>query len=218
MDAIAKKQEVESLVDLRVRLDPQCLSWDLYLFGDVSPMKMAELIQHMVVLDSTNEKRAINLMICSRGGDCGAGYALIDMMTSIRHPVRTIVLGEADSMASLIFIAGTPGMRFIGSRSMILFHPMSDMVADYSPYIQDRIKSHNLSNQFSEDLMKGRTALTKEQIYKANNGELWLGPGEAVQYKVADQIITDNEVITQMYSEITKQRAKYTPPKKNKKK
>jgi ATP-dependent Clp protease, protease subunit len=217
-DGMNKKEiEFEQGPDLRVRLNPKALSWDLFLFGEVEPRRVAELIQHMLVLDATDEKRPINLLLCSPGGHCSAGYALIDVITSMRHVVRTIALGEVCSMGSLIFISGTPGQRYMGSRTLCLFHPISDSVADYGSFIKDRVKSLEQSERLSEELLKSRTGLTSAMIDKANHGELWLDAGECLKYKVADTIITDNEVIAQMYGAMVKERAKVAP-KRNKKK
>jgi len=201
-----RQDEMDPVMDLRMQLDPACLSWELFLFGTVEPRKISELIQHMLLLDSTDEKRTINLLICSPGGECSAGYALIDIMTSLRHPVRTIALGEVCSMGSLIFIAGTPGERFIGSRALCLFHPLSEGMQDYAGFIKDRVKSLNISEGFADGLMKSRTSMPANLIEKANNGEVWFDAGEAIKYKVADKIITDNDTIAQMYAEIVNQK------------
>lgn len=177
--------------DLRLKLNPKALSWDLFLFEDITPKKVAELIQHLITLDATDIKAPINLMICSGGGYCDAGFALIDVMLSLRHPVRTIVLGEACSMGALIFLAGTPGYRLMSKRSLVMFHPISTSISDYGPYIHDRVSSMDNTDVYSKQLIKERTHLPKDLIEKASNGELWLTPGQAVQYKVADGIITD---------------------------
>ena len=195
-----KEQVVEAGVDLRMRLDPKCLSWDLFLFGDVDTQKSSELIQHMLTLDNTDIKACINLLICSPGGSCAAGYSLIDVMLSLKHPIRTIALGEVCSMGSLVFVAGTPGMRMIGTRAMLLFHPLSDVITDYSPYIKDRVTSINYSEGFANDLMTQRTSLTKELIAKANNGELWLDATTALKNHVADEIIVDKAVLDKIYA------------------
>lgn len=198
-----KEQVVEQGVDLRMRLDPKCLSWDLFLFGDVDAQKSAELIQHLLILDNTDTKSFINLLICSPGGACAAGYALIDVMMSLKHPIRTIALGEVCSMGALVFLAGAPGYRLIGSRTMLLFHPLSDVITDYSPYIKDRLTSINYSEGFANQLMETRTALPKDLVAKANNGELWLDATSALKHHVADEIITDKEVIAKLYAKAT---------------
>jgi len=211
-----KKLELESEIDLRIRLDSNALSWDLFLFGEVEHRKIAQLIQHMLVLDATNDKRAINLLICSPGGYCSAGYALIDTISGMRHVVRTVALGEICSMGSLIFIAGTPGQRYIGSRTQVLFHPMSEEVADYGSFIKDRVKSIDHAQKLAKDLMRSRTGLPADMVESSERGEVWLDAGEAIKYKVADTIITDNEVISSMYKELLKERARVIPKKAKK--
>ena len=179
--------------DLRGQLDPKGLSWDIFLFGSVEDDKMAETVQHIITLDQTNIKKPINLLMNSPGGDCSAGYALIDVMMSSRHPIRTIALGEVCSMGALIFIAGYPSQRFIGSRAMVLFHPVRDLIEDYSQYIKDRVKAIDYLEETSAKLMRSRTRLPEKLIRKSLNGELWLSPQEAVEYGVADHLIEDSK-------------------------
>lgn len=211
ISTLKREVEVEQVgCDLRMKLNPKALSWDLFLFEQVTPKKVAELIQHLITLDATETKATINLMICTGGGYCDAGYALIDIMLSLRHPIRTILLGESCSMGALIFIAGTPGYRVMGKRSQIMFHPISTSMSDYGPYIHDRVNSMDKTDIYSQQLMKERTHLPKDLIDKANNGELWLTPGEAVQHRVADGIISDTTTFMAMSTtkQIKKQKRK----------
>lgn len=188
--------------DLRIKIDPRCLSWELFLFGEVEHQKIAELIQHIISIDQMDKEGTITLFICSPGGYCSAGYALIDIMQNLRHPVRTVVLGEAASMAALIAIAGSPKCRFMGSRSLMLFHPISDAIADYGPYIKDRVVSLKWSEEFGDELMTSRTNLPKDMIEKASNGELWLDSATALKYGVCDGIITDQDAVTNLYKKL----------------
>jgi len=201
--------------DLRGQLDPKSLSWDIFLFGAVEDDKMAETIQHIITLDQTAVKKPINLLMNSPGGDCSAGYALIDVMMSARHPIRTIALGEVCSMGALIFIAGYPSQRFIGSRAMVLFHPVRDLIEDYSQYIKDRVKAIDYLEETSAKLMRARTKLPEKLIEKSLNGELWLSPTEAVKYGVADHLIEDSKLDELMKADLpkTKPEAKDTHAK-----
>lgn len=204
-----KREAVEMGMDLRARLDPRMLSTDIFLFGEVEPRKIAEIIQHLLALDTREDNFMINMLICSPGGECDAGYALIDIMMSMRHPIRTIALGNAASMAALIFISGSMGQRFMGSRAMLMFHPLSDCMMGTKPYLKDRMVSLDISDKFAEHLMAERTGMSKSQREKAENGEVWLDSGEAVKAKVADGIISDSDLIAKLYAkEISKAKTK----------
>src|SRR5690348_1289467 len=48
----------------------------------------------------------ITLIINSPGGLCAIGWAIIDVMNFIRHPVHTVCVGMAGSMAADIFVNG----------------------------------------------------------------------------------------------------------------
>ena len=70
-------------------------------------------------------KEPITLYIASPGGECDAGWALIDLMNEIKKhgtPIRTICAGSCSSMAAVILAAGSKGERYAFPSSRIMIH------------------------------------------------------------------------------------------------
>jgi len=190
-------------LDLRGKLDPKNLSWDLYIRGCMTEEKVAGHIQHLLALDNSNIPGEINIFLLSGGGETSAGYALIDIMTSCKHTIRTIALGDVCSMAAFTFIAGTPGNRIIGQRALLMFHPISSTHIDTAqPYLEDSMVGNRITKSYGDALLNSRTSITKEAFEKQQNGELWLRPAEAIQMNMAEKMITDSKVIDKIYSKL----------------
>lgn len=70
-------------------------------------------------------KDPITIYIASPGGECDAGWALIDMIEKIKKsgtPVYTICAGSCSSMAAVILSAGSKGYRYAFPSARIMIH------------------------------------------------------------------------------------------------
>jgi ATP-dependent Clp protease protease subunit len=95
---------------------------NLLLLGDIDSGLAARLMLRMLLLDYQDPLSAITLYINSGGGDVQAGLQIIDTMSFIHAPVRTICVGIAASMASVILAAGQKGKREIFPHAQVMVH------------------------------------------------------------------------------------------------
>ena len=68
-------------------------------------------------------KEPVTIYLSSPGGDCDAGFALIDVMDELKRKgiiINTIACGSCSSMASVILANGTPGHRYAFPSSLSL--------------------------------------------------------------------------------------------------
>jgi ATP-dependent protease ClpP protease subunit len=108
-------------------------------------------------------------------------------MERIEAPVVTIISGQACSMAALISIAGDK--RYIFANSYWMQHSTSDIVGDYIQYIKDRTKFLVEFESRTEKMLREKTKLSKMDIHKIRNGELWLNAEQALNKGTVDKII-----------------------------
>lgn len=159
----------------------------LYLFGEMCWDNTQELIEDLLYLDYINNKKPIYFYINSVGGSVDDGFALIDIMLSLKSPIITIAIGSVCSMASSIFICGTQGHRLISKNTWIMFHPIAtDVGSDYVKFQKSRVnQAEQLEKQYDEIILT-RTKIPVEEYNKAKNTELWLSAESALAYKIAD--------------------------------
>ena len=145
------------------------------------------VVSKLMAMNIINKKEPIYLEINSPGGGVAEGMSIINAMERIEAPVVTIISGQACSMAALISITGDK--RFIYENSYFMQHSTSDIVGDYIQYIKDRTKFLVEFESRTEKMLREKTKLSKMDIHKIRNGELWLNAEQSLAKGVVDKII-----------------------------
>lgn len=165
--------------------------------------EMAHLIvAQLLFLEAKDPTKEIFLYINSRGGEVNAGLAIYDTMNFIKCDVRTIVIGEASSMGSFLAQAGTPGKRMVLPESRIMIHRVSSGVPGTSGsiYVQElefedsrryleesKRLNHRLTELYVKHNSKGKTF---EELYEAMKFNTFLTAQEAVDFGLADEVVS----------------------------
>jgi len=159
----------------------------LFLFEDITSKSAKTIVSDMLVMEEANSKEPIWLYINSPGGTVVDGLSIIDTIGFIKPKVNTVIVGEACSMAGIIFLFGH--RRYVTLNSVFMAHPLSSMVVDYLEYMKDRFSYIlELENKMNK-IIKNKTKLTKKEIEKLKNGELWLTAEQCVKRGIAHKII-----------------------------
>src|SRR5205085_10252486 len=79
----------------------------------------------LLLLESTERTRDIQLYINSLGGSVYAGLGLYDTMQFVSPDIATICTGMAASMAAVLMAAGAPGKRTALKHARIMMHQPS---------------------------------------------------------------------------------------------
>lgn len=95
------------------------------LQGPVDDSMAALVTAQLLFLESEAPSEPISVYINSPGGVVTAGLAIYDTMQYISAPVKTLCLGQASSMASLLLAAGAPGERRILPNARVMLHQPS---------------------------------------------------------------------------------------------
>ena len=81
----------------------------VFLIGEISYARAAEVIMKMLYLDNLKRASEISLYINSPGGSVDDTMAIYDTMRFVSSPVATYCIGRAQSGAAIILSAGTKG-------------------------------------------------------------------------------------------------------------
>jgi len=158
----------------------------LFLYDVVSPDSVADLTQCIMLLDSLNHN-PIELYINSPGGSVDDGFALIDLIRSVKSPIYTIAQGTVASMATLVFIAGRK--RYSYSNSVLMLHDLFAGAVDYGQKLKDRVDFYNKEWLAIKNHLLKYTKLTEQEIENSRNGELWLFSQESKDKGLVDEIL-----------------------------
>lgn len=152
---------------------------------------VANVIQaQLLFLESTDNKRDIQMFINSPGGSVISGLGIYDTMQYVSPEIGTICTGLAASMGAVLLAAGTKGKRTCLPHSRVMIHqPSGGMQGQFS----DMEISYNLIRNMRNELyniMAKHTGKTFETIEKDSDRDNWMTAIEAKEYGLVDEVLT----------------------------
>jgi ATP-dependent Clp protease protease subunit len=144
---------------------------------------------------AVKDRKPIKLMFFSYGGQIDINYSFIDLIQRSKTPVWGINMGQACSAACFIFIACHK--RLTMPRSSFLIHQGGVDGGFSGTYEQVMAAISEYQRQIDElaDYLLQHTDITEEVLEEKFASEWYLTAQEAVEFGVADQIITDIDEI-----------------------
>lgn len=129
------------------------------------------------------------MYIDSPGGEVATGMGIYDTMQYVKPDIRTICVGMAASMGSLILMGGTKGKRSALPNAEIMIHQPSggakgkatDVEANLEHLLKTKIKLHNIYAEL--------TGQNIEKIKADMEKDYWLTPLEAKEYGLIDTVL-----------------------------
>ena len=179
--------------DARQRVELKLLeNSTYYLNGEITSENINEVIKWILYENlSAKEQKLLTLYINSVGGDLYDAFALIDVMRTSPHKIRTVGLGAVMSSAFLIFSAGTPGERWASTNASFMSHQYSDNLSGKHHDLKATMKDGELMNQRMINLLKNVTGLTVSKVKTKllTPSDVYLTAQEVVALGVADHLL-----------------------------
>lgn len=156
----------------------------IIISSEVNSKLANRVVNQLLVLEENDPEKPITVFINSPGGEIYSGFAIYDMMSFVRCPIRTVVMGFAASMGSILALGADKGHRYALSHSMFLIHqPLISGVyrgtaADIEIQAKEMINTKNRIVQIYVDA----TGKSFEEIKKDINRDYWITAQEALKY------------------------------------
>jgi ATP-dependent Clp protease protease subunit len=152
---------------------------------------VANVIQaQLLFLESTDNKRDIQMFINSPGGSVISGLGIYDTMQYVSPEIGTICTGLAASMGAVLLAAGTKGKRTCLPHSRVMIHqPSGGMQGQFSDM---EISYHLIKGMRNElyEIMAKHTGKSFEMIEKDSDRDNWMTATEAKDYGLVDEVLT----------------------------
>lgn len=183
---LEKEGNSERAMDLYSRLLKDRI---IMVTGPIEP-NMANIIKaQLLFLESEDPNSDIIMYIDSPGGEVATGMGIYDTMQYVKPDIRTICVGMAASMGSLILMGGTKGKRSALPNAEIMIHQPSggakgkatDVEANLEHLLKTKIKLHNIYAEL--------TGQNIEKIKADIEKDYWLTPLEAKEYGLIDTVL-----------------------------
>ena len=161
----------------------------IFLTGPVEDHMASVIIAQLLFLEAENPKKDIEMYINSPGGVVTAGLAIYDTMQFIKPRVRTLCVGQAASMGSLLLCAGEPGMRAALPHARIMVHQPSGgfqgQASDILRHAEDIMK---VKKRLNEIYVK-HCGRTYDEIERTLDRDHFMSSEEAREFGIVDTVI-----------------------------
>jgi len=177
-------------------------SYDLYsrllkdrivlLDTEVTEHTASLLVGQFLFLEADDPDAEILFYINSPGGSVTAGMAIYDVMQYIKCDIRTVVMGQACSMGSLLASSGAAGKRFILPHARHMIHQPSGGARGQATDMEIQVKEiiemkRYLTQIYVNHNSKGKTF---EEIARDTERDNFMDAQASVDYGLADEVIT----------------------------
>src|SRR4030043_1530361 len=161
----------------------------VFLIGEISYQRAAEVIMKMLYLDNLKRNSEISLYINSPGGSVDDTMAIYDTMRFVSSPIATFCIGRAQSGAAIILSAGTKGKRHALPHAKVLLHQpwggVSGQAADIKIQAEEIPKAKSMINE----LLAKHTGQPVEKIAAETERDRYMTAEEAHEYGLIDEVL-----------------------------
>ncbi len=152
------------------------------------------VVAQMLFLESEDPDKDISLYINSPGGSVTSGLAIYDTMEYVKPAVSTICIGQASSMGAVLLAAGAPGKRFAVPNARIMIHQLSGGFSGQATDIEIQAKEALRLKKRLDEILARHTRQPLERIEKDTDRDYFMGPTEAKEYGIIDEVIVHKKV------------------------
>lgn len=166
----------------------------IFLGAPIDDVVANDVMAQLIVLESSDPDRDIQIYINSPGGSFTALTAIYDTMQFIRPEVQTICMGQAASAAAVILAAGAKGKRIALPNSRILIHQPSSEAGGQASDIEIAAREILRMRALLEFMLAKHTGRTEAQVRIDIERDKILTAEQAVEYGLIDEVIVSRKL------------------------
>ena len=164
----------------------------VFLWGEINDESAKDVTEKLIYLELKEPGKPISFYINTPGGSITAGMAIYDTMQLIKSPISVIVTGLAASMGSILLSGARKGLRYLYPHARVLIHQPLIMGQIEATAVDIHIQAQEMEKSRSElnQILANASGQTIEKITHDTDRDFYLNAKEAIEYGLADEIIT----------------------------
>jgi len=165
----------------------------IFLWGAVTDESARDVTEKLLYLEFTDPGKPITFYINTPGGSITAGMAVYDTMQMIKSPIKVVVTGMAASMGSILLSGAPKGSRYLYPHSRVLIHQplISGNFSGAAVDIHIQAKEMEKMREELNGILASASGQPLEKIQTDTDRDFYLNAKEAIEYGLADHIISD---------------------------
>jgi len=165
----------------------------VFLIGEISYARAAEVIMKMLYLDNLKRATEISLYINSPGGTVDDTMAIYDTIRFVSAPVATYCIGRAQSGAAVILAAGAKGKRHALPHAKVMLHQpwggVTGQAADIKIQAEEVLKAKTMINE----ILSKHTGQPIDRIAAETERDRYMTAEEAKEYGLIDEVLHEED-------------------------
>ncbi|MDN5278336.1 MAG: ATP-dependent Clp protease, protease subunit [Clostridiales bacterium] len=179
-----KNSEINEVVEQKLLENRQ-----IFLWGAVEDETAKDIVSKLLYLENTKPGEEITFFINSPGGVISSGMAIIDTMHLITSPVKTVCMGLAASMGSLILSAGAKNKRLVFPNGKIMIHqPSVEFLYGQATDLEIQAKEIIRTRDVVASMLAKNCHKSKDKVLKDLDRDYWMNAEESIKYGIVDDI------------------------------
>src|SRR5947208_993964 len=163
----------------------------IFLGAPIDDVVANDVMAQLIVLESTDPDRDIQIYINSPGGSFTALTAIYNTMQYVRPDIQTYCLGQAASAAAVLLGAGAAGKRYALPNARILIHQPAMSGGDYGQASDIEIQANEVLRMrgWLEDTLALHSGRSVEQVRTDIERDKILTAEMAKEYGLVDEVL-----------------------------
>ncbi|MFT8638146.1 MAG: ATP-dependent Clp protease proteolytic subunit [Pseudoclavibacter sp.] len=168
----------------------------IFLGVQVDDASADDVMAQLLVLESMDPDRDIQMYINSPGGSFTALTAIYDTMQYVKPDVQTICLGQAASAAAVLLAAGAPGKRLALPNARVLIHQpaLGGQGQGQASDIEIQAAEIMRMREWLEQTLALHSNRTAEQVHVDIDRDKILTARQALEYGLIDQVLESRKL------------------------
>ena len=179
----------------RAVLDRMLKSRTIIASKPVDDKLARDVIAQLLMLEGEDPDRPITVIINSPGGSADSGFAMLDAINFVKPDVRTITMGMCASAAVMIHLGAEKKNRFVTANSRFLLHQPSMRSMGQASDLEIVSREIDRIRERYNRIVSEQCGVALDKVNEDVNRDFWLTAEEAVEYGLADRVITSRNEI-----------------------
>ncbi len=161
----------------------------IIISGEINKRLAERVVRQLLLLETEDTEKPIEVLIDSPGGDVDAGFAIYDMIRFVAPRVYLIGIGLIASAAALILLTGAKEERLGLPNSRYLIHQPLTGFQGVATDLEIHAKEIEKTREKLNAIIAEATGKTVDAVHKDTDRDYWMNAEEALEYGLISRIV-----------------------------
>lgn len=168
----------------------------IFIEGEIKSETACEFVKKVILLNSEDRQKYIDVLINSPGGEINSGMLMYDVIQSSIAPIRMFCIGRAYSMAAVLFAGGVNGRYMLPHGELMLHEPLlANHIGGSSSSIRSISDTLLETQKKINEILSLHTGRAMEEIEAATGFDHYFTPEESIDFGLCDGIVSFAQII-----------------------